>query len=110
MDLYVLRNIPHKFSSRWECSEVMLCDFFNGVELLSADYLSAWMEGSGAPSPSRSIQTISDPAGPKTQPGNPLSLGRSFRGPGIPAIREKPASISISRSLSHSTIPPLRHR
>ncbi|KAJ7440943.1 hypothetical protein FB451DRAFT_1355500 [Mycena latifolia] len=26
--------------------EVMLCDFFNGVELLSADYLSAWMEGS----------------------------------------------------------------
>ncbi|KAJ7128724.1 hypothetical protein C8R44DRAFT_563640, partial [Mycena epipterygia] len=42
--------------------EVMLCDFFNGVELLSADYLSAWMEGSGAPSPSRSIRTISDPA------------------------------------------------
>ncbi|KAF7363139.1 hypothetical protein MVEN_00666400 [Mycena venus] len=26
--------------------EVMLCDFSNGVELLSADYLSAWMEGS----------------------------------------------------------------
>ncbi|KAJ7504960.1 hypothetical protein B0H11DRAFT_450325 [Mycena galericulata] len=26
--------------------EVMLCDFFNGVELLSADYLSAWREGS----------------------------------------------------------------
>ncbi|KAJ7889870.1 hypothetical protein B0H14DRAFT_2497450 [Mycena olivaceomarginata] len=29
--------------------EVMLCDFFHGVELISADYLAAWTEGYDAP-------------------------------------------------------------
>ncbi|KAF8203575.1 hypothetical protein K438DRAFT_2101240 [Mycena galopus ATCC 62051] len=43
--------------------ELMLCDSFDGAELVSADYLAAWTEGYAAPSLSRNIQAISNPAG-----------------------------------------------
>ncbi|KAF7365831.1 hypothetical protein MVEN_00457200 [Mycena venus] len=47
--------------------EVMLCGFSNGVELLSADYLAAWLKGIKPPALSGAMQA-SFPGRPNTYP------------------------------------------
>ncbi|KAJ7850304.1 hypothetical protein B0H14DRAFT_3452039 [Mycena olivaceomarginata] len=57
--------------------EVMLCDFFDGVKLLSADYLTAWLEGATAPALSGAMQA-SFPARQNTYPSFPALELRRF--------------------------------